>query len=341
MVKEWTGIEKGEFVSEEYEVEVENIVREYRLTYINPSPVYRWLIKLGFRNETRRKGYYVDGHEKPSTIEYRKQFKTRYLEYERRAYRWIQTTNEEAVELEKKVFIEPNSGFRYIDENGCDMVEFHVDTCHIFEERANDETKIWRELQCKKKKTEEKPLLMFRHDECIFKQYTMSGKHWKAPNGAVVLIPKDDRQGVMISAFQSRALGFGVQINEHELTLVNPYRNGKDYCDPKAAIKLRGSSKKQALTKSPFVREFEYGQNNDGYWSYKHMVLQIEDCIDVLKVLFPNFDVLLLFEHSCGHDRQQEHGLNIENMSKGYGGKQSRLCSSIIKEVDGYLGSFN
>ncbi len=71
------------------------------------------------------------------------------------------------------------------------------------------------------------------------------------------------------------------------------------------------------------------------------MVLQIEDCIDVLKVLFPNFDVLLLFEHSCGHDRQQEHGLNIENMSKGYGGKQSRLCPSIIKEVDGYLGSFN
>jgi hypothetical protein len=29
MVKEWTGIEKGEFVSEEYEVEVENILREY------------------------------------------------------------------------------------------------------------------------------------------------------------------------------------------------------------------------------------------------------------------------------------------------------------------------
>jgi len=29
MVKEWTGIEKGEFVSEEYEVEVEKNLREY------------------------------------------------------------------------------------------------------------------------------------------------------------------------------------------------------------------------------------------------------------------------------------------------------------------------
>ncbi len=88
-VKEQTGIEKGEFVSEEYEVEVEKNLREYRLTNINPLTVYRWLIKLGFRYETRRKGYYVDGHEKPSTIEYRKQFVIRYLQYERHAYRWI------------------------------------------------------------------------------------------------------------------------------------------------------------------------------------------------------------------------------------------------------------
>jgi hypothetical protein len=71
-----------------------------------------------------------------------------------------------------------------------------------------------------------------------------TGKHWKAPNGAVVLNLKDGGQGVMISAFQSRELGFGVQIDEHELTFVNTYQNGKDYCDKKAAVKLRGTSKK-------------------------------------------------------------------------------------------------
>jgi hypothetical protein len=42
---------------------------------------------------------------------------------------------------------------------------------------------------------------MFGHDECIIKQYTITNKHWKASNGAVILIPKDDGQGVMISAF--------------------------------------------------------------------------------------------------------------------------------------------
>jgi hypothetical protein len=46
-------------------------------------------------------------------------------------------------------------------------------------------------------------------------------------------------------------------------------------------------------------------------------------------------------DNSCGHDRQWEDGLNVENMSIGYGGKQSRLRPSLMKQVDGYLGSFN
>jgi hypothetical protein len=71
------------------------------------------------------------------------------------------------------------------------------------------------------------------------------------------------------------------------------------------------------------------------------MVLQREDCIDVMKVFHPEVDVLLLFDHSCSHDRQREDGLNVENMSKGYGGKQSKLRPSIIKQADGYLGLFN
>jgi len=101
----------------------------------------------------------------------------------------------------------------------------------------------------------------------------MTGKHWKAPNGAVVLILQDDGQGVMISAFQSQEFRFGVHINENVLTLINTCWNGKDYCDQKAAMKLRGSSKNPALTKSQFVRKFENGQNSVGYWSYEHMVL--------------------------------------------------------------------
>jgi hypothetical protein len=67
-----------------YIEKAKEILKEYGLTCIDPSTVYRWLQKLGFRYEPRRKGYYVDGHEKPATIEYQKQFTTRYLSYEQR-----------------------------------------------------------------------------------------------------------------------------------------------------------------------------------------------------------------------------------------------------------------
>ena len=94
------------------------------------------------------------------------------------------------------------------------------------------------------------------------------------------------------------------------------------YCDAIAAKNIRGTEEKQPLTDSPFIREFEYGAKNEGYWSYEHMVLQMEDCIDVMHALYPDYDVLFLFDHSCGHDRQREDGLNVENMSKNYRGNQ-------------------
>jgi hypothetical protein len=49
--------------------------------------------------------------------------------------------------LEENGYIKPISGYWYIDENGHGMVELHVDTCHIFEERANDGTKFGEALQ--------------------------------------------------------------------------------------------------------------------------------------------------------------------------------------------------
>jgi len=39
------------------------------------------------------------------------------------------------------------------------------------------------------------------------------------------------------------------------------------------------------------------------------MVLQLEDCVDALKTMYPKFDFLFLFDHSCGHDKQRPDGL--------------------------------
>jgi hypothetical protein len=85
MVKGASGVEKS--VNEElYTEKAKELLKEYRLICIDPSTVYQWLQKLGFRYEPQRKGYYVIGHKKPATIEYPKQFITRYLSYEQRAH---------------------------------------------------------------------------------------------------------------------------------------------------------------------------------------------------------------------------------------------------------------
>jgi len=72
------------------------------------------------------------------------------------------------------------------------------------------------------------------------------------------------------------------------------------------------------------VFEFDYGASNKGYWNYDRMVLQLKDCVDVLKCLYPQYDFLFLFDHSCGHDKHQPNGLNAENMLKNYGGGNSQ-----------------
>jgi hypothetical protein len=51
----------------------ERLLHKYELLHIAPSAVYCWLWKLGFKYKHRRKGYYVDGPEKPATIENKKQ----------------------------------------------------------------------------------------------------------------------------------------------------------------------------------------------------------------------------------------------------------------------------
>jgi hypothetical protein len=70
----------------------------------------------------------------------------------------------------------------------------------------------------------------------------------------------------------------------------------------------------------------EYGKNNEGYWTYKSLVIQMEDCVDSLQTLFPEFDILFLFDHSNGHDRLvQPDGLNLRKIRKNFGGKQPKM----------------
>jgi len=104
-----------------------------------------------------------------------------------------------------------------------------------------------------------KPLIIFGHDECIFKQYLITKKSWIGPNGKNVLVPKEKGQSIMFSVLQSCEFSFGLELNPEELAKVNNERKGQIYKDGKATVKKQGSTEQEDLCESPFVREFEYG----------------------------------------------------------------------------------
>ena len=45
------------------------------------------------------------------------------------------------------------------------------------------------------------------------------------------------------------------------------------------------------------------------------MVLQFEDAVDVLQVLYPTFDFVFLFDHNAGHSEQRIGELSGEGIS--------------------------
>ena len=138
----------------------------------------------------------------------------------------------------------------------------------------------------------------------------------------------------MVSAFVSRVFGFGLPITDVELNKIDIVRAGTKYADHEAAAYLNGNSRKSPLTESPFIRHLNYGSGKDGYWTYRHMVLQIEDCIDCIRYLFPVFSIIFELDHSSGHASERPDGLSVNSINFGWGGKQRKMRNTTLSVND-------
>jgi hypothetical protein len=117
-----------------------------------------------------------------------------------------------------------------------------------------------------------------------------------------------------------------------ELERVNVKPRGKVYLDSKgAALEIQKVPGKPDLTESPSVKYFHIGVQNEGYWNSFHMTLQLEDIIDCMQVLYPEFDVVFLFDHSQGHNRKRQGALEAITMNQSYGGAQPISRSTKIE----------
>ena len=50
---------------------MERFLAKYRLTTVSFNTAWRWMRYLGFNHDTRKKSFYVDGHERADVIDYR------------------------------------------------------------------------------------------------------------------------------------------------------------------------------------------------------------------------------------------------------------------------------
>jgi len=315
-------------------------LKAHGLKSLSLSTTWRWMRLLGFSYDTRRKGFYVDGHEREDVVANRVEFCNKYLtEYEPYCKRWIQIRLEKAQTIKD---LDLTFGYHYLDiVSNEQRVEFHIDYFNQVQEKN-----LPQQIQEHQDPTMSirvargaRPLMLIGQDESVFAQYLMPSKNWMGPNGEVPLLPKSEGDGYMLSAFISRDFGFGRQLSNDELLRINrEKRIGQQYKDSQAATEILKTSDKPLLTESPFVKYLYIGANNEGYWNSFHMSIQFEDVVDCLQVLYPEFDFVFLFDHSQGHARRRNGALNALNMSRNFGGAQARMRNTTIMSTAGFLG---
>jgi hypothetical protein len=314
----------------------------------------KWLTDgLGWKQDKKKKSFYVDGHESPAQRAARKAFVIRYLnEFEPNMYRYVQLTEEEvdaAIGDNKLPKHFKTFGKKYEEEDGTSWIEFHVDDHDWLFNYSGEKHKefgaalSWFARIEKGLGRDIKPLILWGHDECSFSQYLMRVNQWVTDKGQRAIDPKGEGENYMVSAFTCREFGFALELSPEELELVNKHRAGQHYKATRAAKEVdeHGKTDKPMLESTPFIRFFESGSKYEGYWNNRHMMIQIEDCMDVLDSVprFKEFRHKFMFDSSTGHTAKQEGGLSSQHMIKGWGGHtQPRNFHSVELKDESYLG---
>ncbi|KAI2505686.1 hypothetical protein MHU86_8745 [Fragilaria crotonensis] len=320
---------------------LDSFLKQHGLKTLSITTVWRWIRLLGFSYDARRKSFYVDGHERDDVVAYRTIFCRQYLtEYEPRCHRWVQLSLESAQTM-KDIDIEFGFCYANASKDGEPWIEFHIDYWDAktsSDEHSHDLHRTLARMSVRASQ-DVRPVMIVGQDESVFAQYLLGSKTWVGPKGQRPLLPKSEGDGYMLSAFVSREFGFGRPLTDEELVRINATRIGKQYLDVQAANEVLKTSDKPQLSHSPFVKYLFIGANNEGYWNSFHMALQFEDVVDCLKVLYPQFEFVFLFDHSQGHARKRSGALDAKQMSKYFGGSQPIMRETTIMASEGFLGS--
>ena len=177
---DWVWADDDEFITKE------RFLKNHGLTNVSITTIWRWLHRLGFSYDARKKSFYVDGHEREDVVAYRREFCKRYLTvYEPRCLRWVQLRKEEAQAIDDIDFA---FGHSYLDTTGAQWIEFHADYC-----RQIPEILQGREAKPSIRASPgSKPLMIVGQDESVFTQFLLGQRNWVGPKGERPLLPKSE-----------------------------------------------------------------------------------------------------------------------------------------------------
>ena len=164
-----------------------SFLHAYGLKTLSFSTAWRWMKRLGFDFDDRKKSFYVDGHEREDVVANRKQFCSTYLtELEPFCRRWIQISINEALGMAN---VDVELGHRFFDiVNDAEHIEYHVD----YWNRFGGGTDVINPTTSIRVSSNARPIMIIGQDESVFSQYLMGAKTWIAPNGQRPLLPKSE-----------------------------------------------------------------------------------------------------------------------------------------------------
>ena len=95
---------------------------------------------------------------------------------------------------------------------------------------------------------------------------------------------------------------------------------------------IQGSSDKADFpeTYDPCLAFFRSGVQHEGYWNSSHAKLQLEDAVDAISTIFPQFDCVFLFDQLSGDTKMGSDGLHMRNMNVSHGGSAGMMHATII-----------
>ena len=210
--------------------------------------------------------------------------------------------------------------FPYTDSAGREMVECHVDTCAAHWREAypmGGQPSVRRPEARRQCEIHTGTQLCFchllivklGHDEAVYKSNAKS-KHVWIINDRQLLRSKSEGTGEMVSAVQDDETGFGFIMSAEELAATNAYRASKG---------------RLPLMESAGLRYLKFGVHRDGYWDNAQFLVQVEDLMDCFAIKYPERQMVLEVDHSQGHHKGQEDGLNVNTMNAGWGKKQKSM----------------